>query len=303
VVIATRNRGAAVIRAVESILPGHSGIDGDCCELIIVDQSDDNATEVALAPYLRVPTIQYHKTSSRGLGAARNVGMTLARGEFVAFTDDDCTVRGQWLSELKQAFDVDSHISMVFGNVLEGDHDRSAGFIPSYVRKGSCVAWSLSQKHRVEGIGACMALRRSAWAALGGFDALLGAGSRFHAGEELDFVLRALEAGNWVYETDCAEVVHNGFRPNARKSALAYEYCFGIGAVYAKHLKCLRWEVLRPLLQLGWRWAVARPIVHYGTPPPKMPRLLGFMAGLFSGLRTPVDRTAILYRAAGGRPR
>src|SRR5271165_6151218 len=90
VVIATRDRGAAVVRAIESILPGHSGVDANCRELIIVDQSSDDASEAALAPYLCLPRIRYHKAPSKGLGAARNAGMTLATGELVAFTDDDC---------------------------------------------------------------------------------------------------------------------------------------------------------------------------------------------------------------------
>ena len=303
VVIATRDRGAAVLRAIESIVPGPGGSEANPCELIIIDQSDDDASAVALAPYLRSQQIRYQKTSSRGLGAARNEGMRLARGEWVAFTDDDCSVRAHWCSELQRACNVDARIGIVFGNVVEGWHDRTAGFIPSYVRKGSCLARSLSQKHQVEGIGACMALRKSVWAALGGFDPLLGAGTRFHAAEELDFVLRALEAGHWVYETERAEVVHHGFRPHASKSTLAHDYCFGIGAVYAKHLKCLRWDVLPPAARLAWRWALASPVVRYGTPPPRMPRLCGFLEGLCEGLRTPVDRTATLFRPLGARPR
>lgn len=116
-------------------------------------------------------------------------------------------------------------------------------------------------------------------------------------------MLRALAAGHWVYETERAAVVHHGFRPNEGKSALAHDYSFGIGAVYAKHLKCLRWEVIPPVLRLAWRWALRGPVVRYGTPPPRAPRLYGFLCGVFAGLRTPVDRTATLFRQAGGRPR
>ena len=87
VVIATRNRGAAVVRAIESIVPGQGGGDGNRFELIIVDQSDDDSSEVAVAPYLCCPRIRYHKASSRGLGEARNEGMTIASSEWVAFTD------------------------------------------------------------------------------------------------------------------------------------------------------------------------------------------------------------------------
>ena len=296
VVIATRNRGIGAVRAIESIIPAEQAKLEAGVEVIVVDQSDDDATECAVAPYLRLARVRYIRTASRGLGAARNVGVEAARGEWIAFTDDDCTAGPDWLLELWRGFDVDARVSVVLGNVIEGPHDRDAVFIPSYVRKGSFLARSIVDKHNVEGIGACMALRKNVWASLGGFDPLLGAGSRFHSAEDLDFVIRALGAGHWVYETASAQVVHVGFRPNGRKSVLAYEYCFGIGAVYLKHLKCGRWEVLLPLLQLAFRWALRNPVVHYGVPPDRMPRLRGFLYGAVAGYRTPVDRNAVLYR-------
>jgi len=296
VVIATRNRGKGTARAIESIVRTEQAEFGSAVELIIVDQSDDDATECEVAPYLHLAHVRYIRTTTRGLGVARNVGVAAALGERIAFTDDDCTACPGWLAELCRGFDVDARVGVVLGNVIEGPHDRGAEFIPSYVRKGSFLARSITDKHNVEGIGACMALRKSAWASLGGFDPLLGAGSRFHSAEELDFVIRALGAGHWVYETASAEVVHAGFRPNARKSALAYQYCFGIGAVYMKHLKCGRWEVLLPLLQLAFRWLLKSPVVHYGTPPARMPRLRGFLRGAIAGWRTPVDRAAVLYQ-------
>lgn len=297
VVIATRNRGAAVVGAIESIVRNENLELTTNFEVIIVDQSDDEASERAVAPYLRPPRVQYLRTLSRGLGAARNVGVAAASSEMVAFIDDDCAAMPNWLGELRHALDLDARIGIVFGSVTEGPHDRDAGFIPSYAPVGSFLARSLAEKHRVEGIGACMALRKSVWVALGGFDSQLGAGSRFHSAEELDFVIRALEGGFWVHETNRADVIHMGFRPNARKSALAYEYCFGIGAVYAKHLKCGRWEVLGPLLQLARRWALGSPVVQYGKPPDKTPRLRGFLHGAVLGCRTPVNRHAVLYRS------
>jgi glycosyltransferase involved in cell wall biosynthesis len=295
-VIATRNRGAGIVRTIESIIPTEQARSGAVFELIVVDQSDDNATACAVIPYTEFARVRYLRTPPRGLGAARNVGVKAARSEWIAFTDDDCTAGPNWLEALRQGFDVDARVGVVFGNVTEGPHDCDAVFTPSYVRKGSRLARSIVEKHTVEGIGACMALRKSVWTSLGGFDPLLGAGSRFHAAEELDFVLRALQAGYWVYETASAEVVHTGFRPNAQKSAVAYKYCFGIGAVYQKHLRCGRLDVLLPLVQLAFRWALREPVVHYGTPPDRLPRIRGVIDGAAAGYRTPVDRTARLYR-------
>jgi glycosyltransferase involved in cell wall biosynthesis len=299
VVIATRNRGDGAARAIDSIIRSEQTQFRTGVELVIVDQSDDDATERKVAPYLHLAHVRYIRTASRGLGMARNVGVAAARGERIAFTDDDCTAGQDWLGELCRGFDIDARVGVVLGNVIEGPHDRDAVFVPSYVRKGSFLARSIADKHNVEGIGACMALRKSAWVSLGGFDPLLGAGSRFQSAEELDFVIRALESGHWVYETSRAEVVHAGFRPNARKSVLAYEYCFGIGAVYMKHLKCGRWKVLLPLVQLAFRWVLRNPVVSYGTPPARMPRLQGFLYGAVAGWRTPVDRVAVRFRANG----
>jgi glycosyltransferase involved in cell wall biosynthesis len=296
VVIATRNRGIGAACTIASIIRTEPAEVAAGLELIVVDQSDDDTTECAVTPYLQLAHVRYLRTASRGLGMARNVGVAAARGEWIAFTDDDCTPGPDWLAGLRRGLDLDARVGVVFGNVLEGPHDRDVVFVPSYVRKGSFLARSLADKHHVEGIGACMALRKSAWSSLGGFDPLLGAGSRFHAAEELDFVIRALDAGYWVYETASAEVVHTGFRPNGQKSALAYAYCFGIGAVYLKHLKCGHWKVLVPLAQLAFRWALRQPVVQYGTPPDRWPRLRGALEGAVAGCRTPVDRAALLYR-------
>lgn len=291
VVIATRDRGAAVVGAVEGLLAsGQSDL-----EINIVDQSQDDTTLQAIKQHSRSPTVNYIASRSRGLGAARNVGIEHSSSEFIALTDDDCRVSSSWLRELRLAFEVDGRIGVVFGNVVAAEHDSSRYFIPAYERRGEVLATSLADKHKVEGIGACMALRRSVWSSLGGFDPMLGAGSRFRSAEELDFVLRALGGGHAVYETDRAEVVHYGSRELPEKSRLAYDYCFGIGAVYLKHLKCGHWRVLQALVPLAMRWVLGAPVVSYGTAPARWVRLKGFCDGAVAGIGTPVQRKAVLY--------
>lgn len=293
VVIATRDRGAAVRRTVEGLLAS----DISDVEINIVDQSLDASTLEAIKSYLRPPIVNYFPSRTRGLAAARNLGIQNAHSEFIAFTDDDCNVSGNWLRELRLAFEVDRRIGIVFGNVVAASHDPSVSFIPAYERRGTVLATSLATKHRVEGIGACMAVRRSLWLKLGGFDPMLGAGSVFRSAEELDFVLRALGSGHAVYETDRAVVVHSGLRHLAGKSALAYDYCFGIGAAYMKHLKCGHLSVLQALVPLAYRWLLGAPVVSYGTPPDRSVRLRGFLSGARAGAFTPVHRRALLYKA------
>ena len=133
VVIPTRNRGDSVVRTIRTtLLNGYPDL-----ELIVVDQSDDNRTEISLQPLLSDPRISCIRTTTRGLSAALNVGIALAQTEIIAITGDDCEVDKDWLKELVAAFAIDPRIGIVFGNVLPGPHDRSLGFIPAYVQTRS----------------------------------------------------------------------------------------------------------------------------------------------------------------------
>jgi glycosyltransferase involved in cell wall biosynthesis len=291
VVLSTRNRGGRIVSTLASILANEH----PRFEVIIVDQSDDDLTAESLQPYIARRGIRYVRTNTRGLGAARNLGIARAQSERVALTDDDCTVACDWLLEISRAFEADSRLALVFGNVAPGHHDRSAGFIPGYVREGTFHARSLADKHRVEGIGACMALQRGVWSELGGFDEMLGVGSPFRSAEDLDFALRVLQSGHAVLETDRVQVVHQGWRAIGEKDRLGHDYLYGIGAVYVKHLKCRRWSILVPLVRLGCRWAFRRPTLDYGVPPSRRARLIGFIKGCLAGTTTPVRRREALF--------
>jgi glycosyltransferase involved in cell wall biosynthesis len=73
---------------------------GDDFELLIVDQSEDNATEQALAAYAGDRRFRYIRSSSRGASAARNVGVEQSTAPIIAFTDDDCRVSTDWLRQI-----------------------------------------------------------------------------------------------------------------------------------------------------------------------------------------------------------
>src|SRR5215212_10675803 len=99
VVIPTRNRGESVVATVRSLLADR----GTGFELIVVDQSDDDATRRALSS-LQAPNLRYVRTSTRGSAAARNVGIRHARSDLVAMTDDDCEVSPGWIDGLAEDF-------------------------------------------------------------------------------------------------------------------------------------------------------------------------------------------------------
>jgi GT2 family glycosyltransferase len=288
VIIATRGRAVRVARAAESVLAS----DYPSVHLCVVDQSDDDATAAALRHLADDPRVGIVRASPRGLAAARNLGVTLTEAPIVAFTDDDCEVSRGWLEGIAAGFAGDTRIGVVFGSVQAGDYDRAAGFIPAYQVARPFRACGVSRKAQIEGIGACMAVRRSTWEALGGFDELLGAGAPFRSAEDSDFAMRALLAGQWVHETPDAVVTHYGFRAWREGRRLIEGYMFGLGTVNAKMLRLGRLGAFRPVVELAWRWVAGGPIVDLNHRPPRVMRLVAFLRGVSMGLRTPLDRAS-----------
>lgn len=291
VVVCTRNRGSAVVETVESIL----ACGGPSFEITVVDQSEDQTTETSIAPYVARGDVDYIRSSTKGLAVARNIGIRSAKAELIALTDDDCVAGENWLQRLVAAFSQDSRIGIVHGNVLAGSHDTNSGFIPTYRRDKPFLAGTIMDKHRVNGIGACMGLRKRTWSAMWGFDEALGAGARFRSAEELDFGLRALLAGISIFETPDLYVVHRGFRKWADGGELVSGHLYGIGAMFAKHLKCGQWPVTVYMAQLAWRWLLACPVVDFGRRPSRLLRLTAFLKGFLAGARRPVGRARNHY--------
>jgi len=94
VVIPTRNRCSRLLEAVASVRV-QTGV---VVEIIIVDDASSDETPHVLPALCREdPRLRYVRNESPlGGGGARNAGAVLARGEFVAFLDDDdCFLPGK----------------------------------------------------------------------------------------------------------------------------------------------------------------------------------------------------------------
>ena len=282
VAIGTRNRGDSIVRTVRSILAS----DPPPLELRIVDQSDDDGTANALASFLDDPRVRYRHSRAVGVAIARNLAVDEAEGEFVAITDDDCEVAPDWLGELAAAFALDARIAVVFGNVLPGPHDARAGFVPACVHDAPALARRLREKNRVDGAAASMAVRRSAWDAIGGFDEALGLGTRFQSGEEIDLAIRALRMGFFVSQAPRACVTHHGFYPWARHGAVMDKYWYGTGAAFARNVTADPLGIARVLAGLAARWATGRSPVasSLARRPHRLVRLSAFSRGFAAGL-------------------
>ena len=134
-----------------------------------------------------------------------------------------------------------------------------------------------------------MAVSRAAWQMLGGFDERLGTGAPLRAGEETDFVIRALIRGVRVSETPDARVTHSGFRTWDQGRPLIEGYMHGLGAANAKMLRLGGPRAVAPIAVLAWRWLAGGPAIDLNHRPPHLARLRSFLRGAVEGLRLPLD--------------
>jgi len=286
VVIPTRSRTSGVLRAATSVL----ACDYSNLELIVVDQSSDTATETALQSLLADPRIRHLKTNTAGVSAARNHGIEHARGEIIGLTDDDCEVSSTWVQCLAESLGSKPTTGLVFGVVIPGEHDKSAGFVPGFLCQEPAQARAASQSHRVGGMGACMATRKSVWSQLQGFDERLGAGSSLGAGEDTDFSVRTLLSGHLVEVNPDLQVVHHGFRTWEAGRVLIHRYWKSTGAVLAMNAKIAPWSICRTLVGMSRGWLLDRsPIAKTlgDGRSHKWLRLTSFAQGFLMGLSLP----------------
>ncbi|MBE9201578.1 MULTISPECIES: glycosyltransferase family A protein [unclassified Nodularia (in: cyanobacteria)] len=107
VIIPCYNRERYLAEAIESVLEQtYPNI-----ELIVIDDgSSDRSGEIAQSYPLK-----YHYQTNGGIGAARNAGIAVANGEFLAFLDsDDIWVKDK-LAKQMAVFDTHPDIEAVFG--------------------------------------------------------------------------------------------------------------------------------------------------------------------------------------------
>jgi glycosyltransferase involved in cell wall biosynthesis len=120
VVIPTRNRHAMLAEAVASVLRQ----DFDDYEVVVVDDGVGAAAFVA-EWFAGEPAVRCADNARAGQVRARNLGVSLARGEIVAFLDDDDRWGAtSYLSAVRAALEGEQAATLASGEIVVLDDDK-----------------------------------------------------------------------------------------------------------------------------------------------------------------------------------
>ncbi|MDI9615098.1 glycosyltransferase family 2 protein [Methanothermobacter sp.] len=159
VIIVTYNHSEYIENCVKSVLSNNP------LEIIVVDNGSTDGTLEILETMSEVRVVSGH--GNVGYGAGNNIGVTVARGEYVVILNPDTLVEENWLEELLKP--LESHEKLVTTPkflLFDGSKINGAGLIVhftglSFLRGLNADKDEFSKKEFVNGIaGECFAMRR-----------------------------------------------------------------------------------------------------------------------------------------------
>lgn len=194
VVVCTYNRADMLSGALETVYD--QTLDPRSYEVIVIDNNSVDNTRAVVEDFGRRHfTMHYYLEPEQGLSNARNRGWKIARGEYVAYIDDDCKVPKQWLSIAKEI--IDRFSPAAFGGPFYPFYDsrKPRWYKDSYgSHEPGRGAGVLKGGECVHIYGGNAFFRRDVLEKLGGFNAGLGmSGRKICYGEETA-LLRAIAA-------------------------------------------------------------------------------------------------------------
>ena len=236
VVVATYNRSAkleALLRALSAC-----SFDSAQCEVLVVDNNSSDRTKEVITNFQawKQPIFKYLLETRRGKSNALNTGIKSAKGEILAFTDDDCIPSTNWIDSIVREFETDSHLAVLGGRVELYDKEDIAATL-SLCDDRIEIARGVQVIKNPPIIGANMAFRRSFLDRIGEFDPLLGPGARCGIAEDVEILYRFHQGGFKIVYSPNVKVLHNHGRKNESDDlALSRQYAMGRGGLYCKHL-------------------------------------------------------------------
>jgi glycosyltransferase involved in cell wall biosynthesis len=244
-VICTRNRASQLAESLRSLTKLQYP---DLWELVIVDNGSKDETQEVIKSFGKSLLVKSVIEPRAGLGRAHNRALAIARGDIIAFTDDDCYPAPDFLSSIARCFEEDPRLGFIGGRVLLYDPSDYRSTIQEKDSRQNLAPGEFFPTGLIH--GANFACRRKALEVINGFDDRFGPGTPFVC-EEVDAMARMLACG-WPGAYDPRPLVyhHHGRKTRAQAVQLKRRYDKGRGAYYAKSILNPK---LRAVCLQSWR--------------------------------------------------
>jgi len=241
VIVCTRDRAYAIAGCLDSIADAISKASPIDAEIIVVDNASGDDTSAVINTWAKSCAfpVRVLFEPQKGLSNARNCGIQAAQGELLAFTDDDCRMSKDYVTDLLRHDASDSSLVLRGGRIDLGDPadlPLSIKTLPVLTR-WSRKSHSARHENLADTIYGCnMAMRHEAVEKLGLFDNRFGAGSNIPGGEDTDYIFRAYLADIAIeYVPDMAVSHYHGRKSVSDGNKLIRNYSIGSGALFAKY--------------------------------------------------------------------
>jgi glycosyltransferase involved in cell wall biosynthesis len=273
-IICTRDRAPQLERCLQKFNEAQAF--HNSWELIVVDNNSSDHTKTIIEKFAAsVPfRVRYVFEGMKGLSNARNRGIAETSASIIAFTDDDCLIDRQWASTIVHEFSANPSLAVLGGRVEIGDQNGQRVGTRSFPDRMAISSFDELFRRM---IGCNMAFSKKVFQVIGGFDPLLGKGTRLGSAEDLDLLYRALKVPLCMAYVPEAIVFHaHGRKTMSSIQQVTDEYARGRGGFYWKHVAQGDWNLARragrEIINLT-RASLARQNRHAMCP--SAPRVLG----------------------------
>lgn len=283
VIIAAYNRCNSLRRLLASIAENFDEREADY-EVIVAN----NARNPKMAQEIAALTEEFRRAHGNrfrhieeplpGKCRAQNQAIRLARGEVIAFFDDDVVVTPNWLPAAGRHFRETSDQAMQGPVLIPPEWQDNETFLRTHhkFKTINFARYSRKLKHLKTLTGANMAVRREVFSRIGFFNEDLGPG-RSGISEDVEFAARLVRSGGFIgYEPDAAvyhevdwdRLTEEFFRARHRQQG-ASRYLY-------KHpsLSSITGNLVRAVAAYGWyslrgvvrkKYRAKGRIFHYGA--------------------------------------
>lgn len=223
----------------------------DRFEVIVVDDGSKVPPDKVVAAYEHYLNIRLIIQSHAGPATARNRGAKVAKGEFLAFTDDDCEPDAKWLHNLAICFLKDSNCA-IGGHTLNGlknnPYSTASELLMDYLHS----IYNSNPNQASFFTSNNLALPASYFNAIGGFDTSFP----LAAGEDRELCDRLIFEGYQVIYAPEVLVYH--FHKLTWRSFWKQHFNYGCGAFYVHQMRSQRSQGQIKLEKLSFYWDLLR---------------------------------------------